>query len=151
MNGQNGSAASLPRSVAKNARELGHDVVSLAELQLQLLANDCRESARSVVLPGSLILMGATLAAGCVPVALAGTAELLIHGAGLSPAAAFFSVAAAGAIVAGGIALVGWRALRGALRPFRQSRDELNRNVTWIKNMLRRPPAAGAAAAVPRE
>jgi len=151
MSGHNGSAAWLPRTVAKNAREIGHDVVSLVQLQLQLFENDCRESARNAVLPGSLILASAALAAGCVPIALAGAAELLIQSGGLSPPAAFAITALAGVILAGGCGFMGWLRLRRALRPFQHSCEEFNRNVAWIKDMLRRPHAAGAAADAARE
>jgi hypothetical protein len=43
-----------------------------------------------------------------------------------------------GFIVAVAIGVVGWSYLRGVVRVFERSREELTRNMTWIKHALKR-------------
>jgi hypothetical protein len=118
--------------------ELTHDIVSLAELQFELFRIDCREGIRRILLPVALLLFAGIVAVGTVPVALMLLAEFLVQTAGLSRAAAFSIAAMSGFIVAVAIGVVGWSYLRGVVRVFERSREELTRNMTWIKRALRR-------------
>ena len=119
--------------------ELTHDIVSLAELQFELLRIDCREGIRRILLPVALLLFAGIVALGTVPIALILVAEVLVQTAGLSRAAAFLIAAMSGFIVAVAIGVVGWSCLRGVVRVFERSCEELTRNVTWIKNALKQP------------
>ena len=118
--------------------ELTYDIVSLAELQLELFRVDCREGLRQILIPVALLLFAGIVAAGTVPIALMLVAELLVQTAGLSRAAAFSIAAMSGVIVAVTIGVVGWSYLRGVVRVFKRSREELTRNMTWIKHALKR-------------
>ena len=139
MNRCNGSTQSPPKGVAKSVGELTHDIVSLAELQFELFRIDCREGIRRILLPVALLLFAGIVAVGTVPVALMLIAEFLVQTAGLSRAAAFSIAAMSGFIVAVAIGVVGWSYLRGVVRVFERSCEELTRNVTWIKHALKRP------------
>ena len=119
--------------------ELTHDIVSLAELQLELFRVDCREGLRRILIPMALLLFAGIVAVGTVPIALILVAELLVQTAGLSRAAAFSIAAMSGVIVALTIGVVGWSYLRGVVRVFKRSREELASNMTWIKHALKRP------------
>ena len=119
--------------------ELTHDIVSLAELQLELFRVDCREGIRRILIPVALLLFAGFVAAGTVPIALMLVAEFLTQATGLSRAAAFSIAAMSGVIVALAIGVVGWSCLRGVVRVFERSREELARNMTWIKHALKRP------------
>ena len=119
--------------------ELTHDIVSLAELQFELFRNDCREGLKGLLIPVALLLFAGIVAAGTVPVALIFLAELLAQAAGLSRAAAFSIAALGGFIVAVALGVVGWSRIRGVGRVFERSREELTRNMTWIKHVLKRP------------
>ena len=144
MNRCNGSTQSPPNGVAKDMGELTHDIVSLAELQLELSRVDCREGLRRILIPVALLLFAGIMAVGTVPITLILVAELLVQTAGLSRAAAFSIAAMSGVIVALAIGVVGWSYLRGVVRVFERSREELTRNMTWIKHALKRPaPSAG--------
>jgi dipeptide/tripeptide permease len=79
------------------------------------------------------------VAVGTVPITLMLLAELLIQTAGLSRVAAFSIAAMSGLIVALVIGVVAWSYLRGLVRVFERSREELTHNVTWIKHALKRP------------
>ena len=114
--------------------ELTHDIVSLAELQFELFRVDCREGLRKIMIPVALLLVSGIVAVGTVPIALMLIAELLVQAAGLSRAVAFLIAAISGFIVALAIGVVGWSYLRGVVRVFKRSREELASNMTWIKH-----------------
>ncbi len=120
--------------------ELTHDILSLAELQFEVFRRDCREGLRGVLIPVTLLLFAGIVAAGTVPVALIVLAELLVQAGGLSRTAAFAVAAVSGLIVATALAVVGWSRIRGAATVFERSREELTRNMTWIKNVLSSKP-----------
>jgi hypothetical protein len=141
MSQRNGSAPP-PGGVAKGISEVMHDIVSLAELQCELFRIDCREGARRMLLPVALLLLAGIVAVGTVPVALIFIAEFLAHVAGLSRPAAFAIAALCGVIVAAALGVAGWSCLRRVVRVFDRSREELTRNMTWIKHALKRPAAS---------
>jgi hypothetical protein len=138
MNRRNGSTPSPPNGVAKDMGELTHDIVSLAELQFELFRIDCREGLKQMLIPVALLLLAAIVAVGTVPIALILIAELLTQAAGLSRAAAFSIAAMSGFVVALVMGVVAWSYLRGVVLVFERSREELTRNMTWIKRALRR-------------
>jgi len=139
MNRCNGSTQSPPKGVAKGIGELTHDIVSLAELQFELFTIDCREGLKRMLVPVAMLLVAGIVAVGTVPITLIFIAEFLTQAAGLSRAAAFSIVALSGFIVALAMGVVGWSYLRGVVRVFERSREELTRNMTWIKHALKRP------------
>jgi hypothetical protein len=139
MNHHNGSVQEPSEGVAKDLGELTHDVVSLAELQFELFRNDCRDGLKGLLIPVALLLLAGILAAGSVPVALIFIAEILAQTAGLSRAAAFSIAVLGGLIAAAALGVVGWSHIRGAGRVFERSREELARNMSWIKQSLKRP------------
>lgn len=138
MNRCNGSTPP-PNGVAKGIGELMHDLVSLAELQFDLLKHDCRVGLKRMLVPIALLLGAGIVAVGTVSIALTLIAELLAQAAGLSRAAAFSIAALSGFIVAVALGVVGWFSLRGVVRSFEHSREELARNMTWIEHALKRP------------
>jgi hypothetical protein len=139
MNRRNGSTLSPPNGVAKGMGELTHDIVSLAELQFELFRIDCRECLKRMLIPVAMLLFAGSAAIGTAPVALMLIAELLTQATGLSRAAAFSIAALSGFIVALAMGVVGWSYLRGVVRMFELSREELTRNMAWIKHALKRP------------
>ena len=139
MNRRNGSTPSPPNGVAKDVGELTHDIVSLAELQFELFRIDCREGFKRMLVPVAVLLVAGVVALGTVPIALILVAEFLAQAAGLSRAAAFSIAAMSGFVVALAIGVVGWSYLRGVVRVFERSREELTCNMNWIKHALKRP------------
>jgi Putative Actinobacterial Holin-X, holin superfamily III len=139
MNLRNGSNPAPPNGVAKDMGELTHDIVSLAELQFELFRNDCREGLKGLLIPVALLLVAGVVALGTVPIALLLMAELLTQVAGLSRASALSIAALSGLLMALALGVVGWSYIRGVGRVFERSREELTRNMTWIKHALKRP------------
>ena len=139
MNLRNGSTSAPPNGVAKDMGELTHDIVSLAELTFELLRNDCRDGLKSLLLPIGLLLGAGIVAFGTVPTVLILVAELLVQAAGLSRTVAFSIAGLSGFLVAVVLGIVGLFQVRGIGRVFARSREELTRNMTWIKQVLKRP------------
>lgn len=71
MNGQRGQT-SPAGGVKKNLAGLTHDLISLAELQAQLVAVDLRDSYSRSVVPAVLVVTALLLALGAMPVILLG-------------------------------------------------------------------------------
>lgn len=124
-----------------------HDVMTLAELQLKLLAVDAKEASGRAVLPVALLGGAAVFALSALPLLLVALAQLLRDQAGWPPAAATATAVVIGLIVAGVLAAVGAIRLRRVLDPLARSRDEFERNVTWLKNALKRQEAQKRAEA----
>ena len=137
-NQRDGSTPAPPNGVAKGMSELTHDIVWLAELQFELFRIDCREGLKRLLIPVALLLFAGIVAVGTVPVALICIAEFLAQAAGLSRAAAYSIAALSGLIVAVAMGVVGWSYMRGVVRVFERSHEELTRNMTWIKHALKR-------------
>lgn len=139
MNLHNESTPAQPNGVAKDVGELTSDVMSLAQLQLELFTTDCRTGMRGLLTP-VVLLLGAGLAAlGTVPVVLLLLAELLVRVAGFSWLAALSTAALSGLVVAVALAIAGWSQVRGVGRVFQRSREELIRNLNWIKHSMHGP------------
>ena len=143
MSRHNGSVP--PNGVAKSMGELMHDIASLTELQFELFRIDCREGLKRLLIPVTLLLLAGIVAVGTVPVALILIAEVLAQVAGLSRPAAFSIAALSGLIVAAVLGVAGWSYIGGVARVFRRSREELSRNMTWIKHALERPAPTESA------
>jgi hypothetical protein len=141
MNRNNESTPTPPNGVAQGMGDLTHDLVSLAEMQFELVRNDYRAGMKGLLVPVVLLLGAGIVALGTVPVTLLLMAEILIQVAGLSRASAFSIAAAGGVIAAVVLGVVGWSQLRGVGRVFQRSREEWSRNLKWIKLALKRSPA----------
>lgn len=99
--------------------------------------DDCRHGLHGLLISVALLVVAAMVALGTVPIALILLAELLMQAAGVSGAAAYAIAAMCGFIVAATLGLVGWSRLRRIRRVFHRSREEMTRNITWIKNALK--------------
>jgi len=139
----NGKPPSAAAGVRDGVGDLLHDVVSLGELQAELLAVDARESVQKAVMP--LVLLGIGIAAGLAafPVLLIALAEGLVLGLSWKPPLAYVVSGLVGAALGGGLVYAAWRQAADVIAVFKRSQDELAENVRWIKYALtrgRRPP-----------
>ncbi|MBW3598052.1 MAG: phage holin family protein [Planctomycetes bacterium] len=135
MNHGNGRAA--PRAVVENLSDFAHDVLTLSELQVKLLAADLNDIKSGAVAPLGLMGLAAVLGLGAVPVVLMGVAWLLVEYDVLSQAWAFLISAGGGLLIALILGLAGWLWLRRQLAVLERSRLELDRNLTWVKSVLK--------------
>jgi len=135
---RNGSPQAGRKTMARDVGEFAHDVLTLAELQAQLLAADVQECSRRVLVPGLVLVGGVALGLSCFPIAMAAVALLLIEIFELSYAAGFLTTAAVGAVLSAILSAIGWFLVRRRVAVLGRSRQELVRNLRWIKKVLER-------------
>jgi hypothetical protein len=135
---QNGSPKAPSKGLAGDVVEFAHDVLTLAELQAQLLAADMKQCGRHILVPSTALLAGVALGLACIPVALVGLALLVVQIFETKPAAAFLIVAALGAVISALICLISSRRVHRGLSALSRSQQELVRNLRWIKKVLER-------------
>lgn len=128
----NGSGESVVGSIA----DLGNDVATLAELQLKLASLDFNEAKGRALIPLSLVVVGLVALLSSVPVALGGLALLVAQLLSISLGWAFLLVAGVTMLLAGVIVALAGRRLGASLESFRRSRDELVRNISWVRTVL---------------
>ncbi|MEX2092355.1 MAG: phage holin family protein [Pirellulales bacterium] len=139
----NGKAKPAEPNVAASFSSLAHDAIELAELQAKLLRLDVQAAARNGGMSIALLVVGACLLLGCVPVALVALGEVFIAQWGWTRAGALGAAAAIGLALSAGTGAAAWYRVRTALVSLQRSRDELNRNIAWIKANLKRDQSAG--------
>jgi hypothetical protein len=133
----NGSPTAPEKGVKRGMTDVARDLISLAELQSELLQVDAKEAAARAITPIILLVVGSTLALGTIPVVLLLIASALAA-AGLSYWLSLLIAAIIGGAAAAGAAWAGWKKLRSPLDVFQRSREEFNRNVQWLKHTLSR-------------
>lgn len=135
--------SSAAAGVRNGVGELLHDVVSLGELQAQLLAVDAKESVDKAKFPLGLLVGGIALALGAVPVLLLSLGEALTLWLNWERALSYLVSGLVGSIIAGVMLYLAWQQTGAVIAVFDRSRVELSENIRWIKYALtrgRRPP-----------
>jgi uncharacterized membrane protein YqjE len=123
-------------TVVGNIAELGNDVATLVELQAKLAAADMKECAAKAVTPVASLGVAAILAVAAVPVALLGLADLLSWAVSMPPGAAKLIVAVLAFTAAALIVFAVRASAQASLDPLRRSREELLRNLAWVRTVL---------------
>jgi hypothetical protein len=131
-----GSPVNQPEGVVGNITEFGNDVMTLVELQAQLAALDFKAAMARATIPLVLIVVGTSLLLASLPVALLGFAWLVASALSIDEGWAALLTAAVTAVVMAIVAAVALRRLLGSLESFRSSREELVRNIAWIRTVL---------------
>jgi len=131
-----GSSVNQPEGVVGNITEFGNDVVTLLELQAQLARLNFKEAMTRATIPLVLVVVGLALLLASLPVALLGIAALLASALSISTGWATLLTALVAAVIAGVVATVSLTRILGSLESFRHSREELARNISWIRTVL---------------
>ncbi len=126
------------QGLARDVGAFANDVLTLTELQSQLLAADVRECSRRALVPSLVLLGGLALGLACFPIALVTVALGLVQFLKTSHFTAFLIVLVAGAIGSVLLCVVGWTQVSQRAAVLRRSRDELVSNLHWIKRVLAR-------------
>lgn len=134
----NGQSEEASQGFAGDVGAFANDVLTLTELQSQLLVADARECSRLALVPSLILLGGLALGLACFPIALVTVAIGLVQWLEISHFTAFLIVAVAGATCSVLLSLFGWMQFRQRAAILRRSRDELVRNLRWIKRVLER-------------
>lgn len=137
----NGRTPPSAAKVAESFSGLAHDAIELAELQARLLKLDAQAAARNGGASAALAVLAVCLLLGCMPVALIALAETFVARFDWSRPGAYAASAAIGIALSAGAGFAAWQRIRTALASLQRSRDELNRNIAWIKSNLKREQA----------
>ena len=135
-NERNGSTQTGTRGLRKDIREFAHDVLTLAELQAQLLVADVQECGQSSIFPSLLLLCGVAIGLACAPIALIAVALSVVEIFNVSYALGFLLTAIVFAGLGGTLCAIGAFRLRNCFKVLNRSGNELKCNVSWMKNLL---------------
>lgn len=138
VSAQNGSPESAPSVLARGVGDFAHDVLTLAELQMQLLVADVRECRRTGLAASLILLCGLALGLACFPLALAALAFSIIQVLETTYAVGLLIAVAVGAVLSALLCAIGWFQIRKRLAVLRRSQQEFVCNVGWIKKVLKR-------------
>lgn len=131
-----------PRAMRRNLGQLGSDVMTLAELQVELLQVDMREWLRACTGPIILLLSAMLLGLASFPILLLSLAYGLGYVTDWSLAARLLAAGGVGLVTAGACALIAVQLLRRDVKILSRSTAELRRNVRWLKEVLTRSKSA---------
>lgn len=135
---KNGAPETESHGLAPDLGAFASDVMTLTELQAKLLLADVQECSHRALIPSLVLLAGLALGLACFPIALVAIALGLVQYLETSHYEAFLIVVGAGAISSALLCIVGWILIRKRAAVLRRSRDELVRNVRWIKKVVAR-------------
>lgn len=146
MSGQttvNGAKAPVEETaahaVARNTGEFLHDLVTLGELQLQLLYIEGQEKLRSLLWPVMTLVAGVVVGVATLPVALIAIALTLTEVTTLSPAQSAGIAVGVGLLIAALFVAIGFSALKAPSgNAFERSGREWRQNLRWIKEALQK-------------
>jgi hypothetical protein len=122
--------------MAGNVGNLGNDLVTLGELQVELFRLDLQEATRRSIAPLVVAVLGIAFVIGCCPLALFGLSWFLAANTSLSQAAAALIVAGGGLVLAAILFALAYFWLRSSVAVLGRSREEFNRNLRWVKSLL---------------
>lgn len=125
------------KKLGRNVSGYAHDVVTLLELQLRLLAVDLREGSQAAGLGVAAMAAGVLAALGAIPLVFVTIALALVELADWSYTASFGTSALLGMIFGAVAAYFGWRRLLSAGKTFGRSKSEAVETLRWIKDSLR--------------
>jgi len=125
-----------PGRMISGVAEFSENLLTLGELQTRLAALELRQNVEATKIGGAVILTGAALALASLPVILIGIAELLASGLDWSRGVALLVVSVAALLLGGTGIAVAVLGLRRSAVGFPVSREELARNLNWIRTVL---------------
>ena len=125
-------------------RHLASDVVTLIELQVELLKVDLKEWARGMIWPGILAVFAVVSALAAMPVFLFGLAYLLHDRTDLTLWGALLIASGVGLVLSVALILLAVLLLKRDVKILGRSANELSRNVRWLKEVLTSATPAAA-------
>jgi len=135
---RNGASQSTNNGLAWDVSSFANDAMTLTELQAKLLAADLRECRRRSWVPSLVLLAGLAIGLACFPIAMVTVALGLVQFLETSHFTAFLIVLVTGATGSVLLCLVSWITVRQHFARLQRSRDELVRNLRWMKRVITR-------------
>jgi hypothetical protein len=118
---------------------------------VQLLSLDAKQSVANAKACVIMAVAGASVLLGTIPVALLTIAALLVEQLEWSYAASIGLATGIGLLLAAIVLAVAYGYVRKGLVSFDRSREELRRNIAWLKSTLKTRGHAERMAAPPAE
>ena len=131
-----GTRDASPHVLAQNMAGIAHDLITIAELQVQLFAVDLRALRKGVVRGLAIWVIGGALLLAALPTALIGTGLWLAAVAHLSTAAGLLWVAFGAVLLVIGLFLAGWRQFTRQRAALKRSKKELQNNLATMRQVL---------------
>lgn len=123
--------------VIGNLAELGSNIASLAELQVQLAVVDVKASVGRAAVPFALLAVGIVILLAALPIALIGGSELLADWLQFTHRGwAYLIVSGIALALTLVLMLLAVPRLTSSFESLVRSKEELARNVAWIKTVL---------------
>lgn len=133
---RNRTSKNASSGFARGVADFTNDVLTLADLQAQLLAADVQECRQRVPVPALLLLCGLAVSLACFPVGLTALALCLVQTYRTSYATGFLAAFIVGAVLGALLSVLGYLQVRKNLAVLRRSQQELIRNLRWIRKVL---------------
>jgi hypothetical protein len=124
-------------NVAASVSDLTHDVIELSELQAQLLALDAKQSVATLKSCIILAVVGAAMLLGTIPVALLAIAAVFVERLEWPLDASIAVATGIGLLLAAIVLGAAYGYVKSGLVSFNRSREELQRNIAWLKSTLK--------------
>ena len=134
--GGSGAGAGNGLGVVGSIADFGNDVTTLMELQAKLTALDAKECIAHATFPLYVIGFAMVVVLAAVPVVLLGVAYLLAMALNIAPGWAMLLTGLLALAVAGLVGFLSVKEITRSLEPLRRSREELFRNLAWIRTVL---------------
>ena len=138
QNGHNGNGKASPLvTVARDIRQVAHDVVELAELQAALARVELQDWWKQFITPIILAVAAGVVAASALLILLASAALFLAEAAELSVAMSLLIVAGSAIVLTLVLLGISYAMLKKSRGLLQLSKQELTRNLRWIKTALK--------------
>lgn len=125
--------------VVGSLAEFGGSIITLAELQARLTACELRACAHRATAPAIALAVAVAVVIGSLPVALTGLADWVAIWCDLTPATALLATGGGAIVVGAALAVAGVFGVRKSFGCVKRSREELSRNVAWVKAVIAQP------------
>jgi uncharacterized membrane protein YqjE len=122
--------------LAQNMAGIAHDVIMIAELQVQLFAVDLRALRKGVVRGLVVWVIACALLFAALPTALIGAGLWLADVAHVSTAAGLLGVALGAFLLVMGLLIAGWRQFTRQRAALERSTKELQKNLAAMRQVL---------------
>jgi len=132
----NYSGGQQPEGVVGSVSEFGSDIATLAELQGKLALIDFKECLAKALIPLALVAVGLIVLLGAVPVVLLGAAALLAAALKIGSGQAMLLTGGGVLVLTATVVIVAALKLGPAFSSFNRSREELSRNLAWIRTVV---------------
>jgi uncharacterized membrane protein YqjE len=134
----NGRTRSAEPSVAASLSGMTRDAIELAELQAQLFAYDVKSSGERARSSLMLAIVGVCLLLSAFPILLMALAVLLNTLIEWPPAVGYAIAGVVGLLASGAVFAVAYAQFKRGILTLDRSREELSRNIAWLKTQLSR-------------